>query len=238
MINFLSTKFLLKLEKILIPITNLLIPIILSITLYIALIASPIDYQQGEMVRIMYVHVPAAWMALGIYSFITICSLSHLIWKTKLSYIFAVAAAPIGGLFALITLITGSLWGYPIWGTWWVWDARLTSMLVLLLQYIAYIAIVNSASNIMRAEKPAAMFAIIGFINIPIVKFSVDIWYSLHQPSSFLRLKGIAIHQSMLKPLLLMFVCFILYFGLILLLRSRTILNQQKSRNHYDLYSN
>jgi heme exporter protein C len=238
MMHFLSTKFLLKLEKLLIPTLSLVIPIILSIALYFALIASPIDYQQGEMVRIMYVHVPSAWMALGIYSFIAICSLSNLIWKTKLSYIFSLASAPVGAIFALITLITGSIWGYPIWGTWWVWDARLTSMLILFLQYIAYIAIVSGSHNIMRAEKPASMFAIIGFINIPIVKFSVDIWYSLHQPSSFLRLKGVAIHESMLKPLLLMFLCFILYFGLILLLKSRTILNQQKSQNSHVLYSN
>lgn len=238
MMNFLSTKFLLKLEKLLIPTLSLLIPIILSIALYFALIASPIDYQQGEMVRIMYVHVPSAWMALGIYSFIAICSLSNLIWKTKLSYIFALSSAPVGAIFALITLITGSLWGYPIWGTWWVWDARLTSMLVLFLQYVAYIAIVSGTNNLMRAEKPASMFAIIGFINIPIVKFSVDIWYSLHQPSSFLRFKGVAIHEAMLKPLLLMFLCFILYFTLILLLKSRTIINQQKAQNSYGIYSN
>lgn len=238
MMNFLSTKFLLKLEKLLIPTLGLLIPIILSIALYFALIASPIDYQQGEMVRIMYVHVPSAWMALGIYSFIAICSLSNLIWKTKLSYIFALSSAPVGAIFALITLITGSLWGYPIWGTWWVWDARLTSMLVLFLQYVAYIAIVSGTNNLMRAEKPASMFAIIGFINIPIVKFSVDIWYSLHQPSSFLRFKGVAIHEAMLKPLLLMFLCFILYFTLILLLKSRTIINQQKAQNSYGIYSN
>lgn len=238
MTNFLSTKFLVKLEALLIPTISFLLPIILSISLYFALIASPMDYQQGDMVRIMYVHVPSAWMALGIYSFITICSLSNLIWRTKLSYIFAVAAAPVGAIFSLITLVTGSLWGYPIWGTWWVWDARLTSMLVLFLQYIAYIAIVSGTPNIMRAEKPASIFAIIGFINIPIVKFSVDIWYSLHQPSSFLRLKGVAIHESMLKPLLLMFLCFVLYFILILVLKSRTILNQQKSQKYYGLHSN
>lgn len=238
MTNFLSTKFLVKLEALLIPTISFLLPIILSISLYFALIASPMDYQQGDMVRIMYVHVPSAWMALGIYSFIAICSLSNLVWRTKLSYIFAVSSAPVGAIFSLITLVTGSLWGYPIWGTWWVWDARLTSMLVLFLQYIAYIAIVSGTPNIMRAEKPASIFAIIGFINIPIVKFSVDIWYSLHQPSSFLRLKGVAIHESMLKPLLLMFLCFVLYFILILVLKSRTILNQQKSQKYYGLHSN
>jgi len=183
------------------------------------------------MVRVMYVHVPAAWMSLGIYSFMAICSFSALVWKTRMSYILAIAAAPIGATFALITLVTGSIWGKPIWGTWWVWDARLTSMLVLFFLYISYIAIVNSGSNILRAEKPASVMAIIGFINIPIVKFSVDIWYSLHQPASMLKMSGPSIHSSMLLPLMIMFASFIIYFTLTLLMRTKTIMNNLKQTN-------
>jgi len=214
-----------------IPILAVLLPITLGIGLYLSLYSSPPDYQQGEMVRVMYVHVPSAWMSLGIYSFIAVCSFSALVWKTRLSYFLAVASAPIGASFALITLVTGSLWGKPIWGTWWVWDARLTSMLVLFLLYISYITIVNSGSNILRAEKPASVMALIGFINIPIVKFSVDIWYSLHQPASILRVGGPSIHSSMLLPLMIMFTSFILYFILLLLIRTKLLLNRQK-QNH------
>ena len=231
MLKLLTPNLFLKVEAMFIPILAVLLPITLGPGLYLALYSSPPDYQQGEMVRVMYVHVPSAWMSLGIYSFIAVCSFSALVWKTRLSYFLAVAAAPIGASFALITLVTGSLWGKPIWGTWWVWDARLTSMLVLFLLYISYITIVNSGSNILRAEKPASVMALIGFINIPIVKFSVDIWYSLHQPASILRVGGPSIHSSMLLPLMIMFTSFILYFILLLLIRTKILLNRQK-QNH------
>jgi heme exporter protein C len=231
MLKLLTPNLFLKIEAMFIPILAVLLPITLGPGLYLALYSSPPDYQQGEMVRVMYVHVPSAWMSLGIYSFIAVCSFSALVWKTRLSYFLAVAAAPIGASFALITLVTGSLWGKPIWGTWWVWDARLTSMLVLFLLYISYITIVNSGSNILRAEKPASVMALIGFINIPIVKFSVDIWYSLHQPASILRVGGPSIHSSMLLPLMIMFTSFILYFILLLLIRTKILLNRQK-QNH------
>jgi heme exporter protein C len=231
MLKLLTPNLFLKIEAMFIPILAVLLPIILGTGLYLSLYSSPPDYQQGEMVRVMYVHVPSAWMSLGIYSFIAVCSFSALVWKTRLSYFLAVAAAPIGASFALITLVTGSLWGKPIWGTWWVWDARLTSMLVLFLLYISYITIVNSGSNILRAEKPASVMALIGFINIPIVKFSVNIWYSLHQPASILRVGGPSIHSSMLLPLMIMFTSFILYFILLLLIRTKILLNRQK-QNH------
>ena len=231
MLKLLTPNLFLKVEAMFIPILAVLLPITLGLGLYLALYSSPPDYQQGEMVRVMYVHVPSAWMSLGIYSFIAVCSFSALVWKTRLSYFLAVAAAPIGASFALITLVTGSLWGKPIWGTWWVWDARLTSMLVLFLLYISYITIVNSGSNILRAEKPASVMALIGFINIPIVKFSVDIWYSLHQPASILRIGGPSIHSSMLLPLMIMFTSFILYFILVLLVRTKILLNRQKQNN-------
>jgi heme exporter protein C len=225
MLKLLTPGFFIKIEKVLVPILSILLPITLSTGLYYALISSPPDYQQGEMVRVMYVHVPAAWMSLGIYSFMAICSFSSLVWKTRMSYILAAASAPIGAMFALITLVTGSIWGKPIWGTWWVWDARLTSMLVLFLLYISYIAVVNSGSNILRAEKPASVIALIGFINIPIVKFSVNIWYSLHQPASVFKMGGPSIHSSMLLPLMIMFAGFVIYFMLALIMRTRTILN-------------
>ena len=201
MYKLFSPNLFLKISKFLIPFSGILFLILTPIGLYFSLYNSPEDYQQGSMVRIMYVHVPSAWMSLGIYSFMAICSFSCLVWKTKMSYILSVSAAPIGAGFALITLVTGSIWGKPIWGTWWVWDARLTSMLVLFFIYISYIAIINSGNNLLRAEKPASVMAIIGFINIPIVKFSVDIWYSLHQPASILKLGGPSIHSSMLLPL-------------------------------------
>ncbi|MBA2628783.1 MAG: heme ABC transporter permease [Rickettsiaceae bacterium] len=231
MLKLLTPNLFLKIEAMFIPILAVLLPITLGLGLYLALYSSPPDYQQGEMVRVMYVHVPSAWMSLGIYSFIAVCSFSALVWKTRLSYFLAVAAAPIGASFALITLVTGSLWGKPIWGTWWVWDARLTSMLVLFLLYISYITIVNSGSDILRAEKPASVMALIGFINIPIVKFSVDIWYSLHQPASILRVGGPSIHSSMLLPLMIMFTSFILYFIIVLLVRTKILLNRQKQNN-------
>ena len=228
MYKFFTTSFFYRAEKILIPILAIIFPIICAIGLYYSLIASPVDYQQGEMVRIMYIHVPSAWMSLMIYSFIAICSFSSLVWRVRLTYILAIAAAPIGMMFSLITLVTGSIWGKPIWGTWWVWDARLTSMLVLFFIYIGYISIVNSGNNILRAEKPACVLAIIGFINIPIVKFSVDIWYSLHQPASIIKLSGPSIHNSMLVPLLIMFASFCILFVLLLLMRTRIILHNIK----------
>ena len=231
MLKLLTPNLFLKMEAMFIQVLAVVLPMVLGVGLYLALFSSPPDYQQGEMVRVMYVHVPSAWMSLGIYSFIAVCSFSALVWKTRLSYFLAVASAPIGASFALITLVTGSLWGKPIWGTWWVWDARLTSMLVLFLLYISYITIVNSGSNILRAEKPASVMALIGFINIPIVKFSVDIWYSLHQPASILRVGGPSIHSSMLLPLMIMFTSFILYFILLLLIRTKLLLNRQK-QNH------
>ncbi|RYE06614.1 MAG: heme ABC transporter permease [Rickettsiaceae bacterium] len=220
-------------------VTNKLIPVLtvamLTLTtygLYQALLASPIDYQQGEMVRIMYVHVPSAWMSMGIYIFMAFCSLSNLVWKTKLTYILAVAAAPIGACFAVIALVTGSLWGKPIWGTWWVWDARLTSMFILFLFYIMYIAVVNSGDNLRRSEKPASVIALIGSINIPIVKFSVNLWYSLHQGASIMKSNGPSIHSSMLLPLMIMFGSFICYFLLVLILRTQRLLKIFNTRNN------
>lgn len=232
MFKVLTPQFFAKIEKPLLPILAILFPTTLCAGLYFALFSSPADYQQGEMVRVMYVHVPSAWMSLGIYSFMAVCSFSSLVWKTRISYLLSIAAAPIGATFALITLVTGSLWGKPIWGAWWVWDARLTSMLILFLLYLSYISVTNSGTNILRAEKPASVIAIIGFINIPIVKFSVDIWYSLHQPASVFKMSGPSIHSSMLIPLMIMFASFICFFLLLLLMRTRILLNNIKYKNY------
>lgn len=231
MLRFLTPQFFTKIEKVVLPILGALCPLIISIGLYLSLFFSPPDYQQGEMVRIMYIHVPAAWMSLGVYSFITICSFLSLVYQNRMSYLLSLAMAPIGATFAFITLITGSIWGKPIWGVWWVWDARLTSMLVLFLLYLSYISVTNSGTSILKAEKPACVIAIIGFINIPIVKFSVDIWYSLHQPSSVFKIAGPSIHISMLLPLMTMFTGFIVIFLLLLLIRTRTLINYIKYNN-------
>lgn len=224
MLKLLNPYFFSKSSRFLLPFIAVLFLLSLIWGIYHALIVSPPDYQQGEMVRMMYVHVPASWMALGVFTFIAICSFSNLVWKTQMAYLLAVASAPVGAVFCLISLVTGSLWGKPIWGTWWVWDARLTSMLILFLLYLGYIAVINSGNNIQRAEKPAAVIALIGFINIPIIKFSVNIWYSLHQPASVLRFGSPTIHSRMLWPLMLMFGSFILYFLLILILRTNVLI--------------
>ncbi len=228
MFKLLNPYFFSKLIQTIIPLLLVVMLMLIGLGLYQALIVSPQDYQQGEMVRIMYVHVPASWMALGIYIFMTICSMCNLVWKTKMSFLMAVASAPIGAVFCMVSMITGALWGKPIWGTWWVWDARLTSMLVLFLLYLSYIVVVNSGDSIKRTEKPASVIALIGFINIPIVKFSVNIWYSLHQPASVLRLGNPTIHNSMLRPLMLMFVSAVLYFLLVFSLRSYILIAKFK----------
>lgn len=201
----------------------------LAAGLYMALVTSPSDYQQGEMVRIMYIHVPSAWMALFIYSFMAACSAASFIWKNPLSDMLAQSAAPIGTGFAAITLVTGSLWGKPVWGTWWVWDARLTSMLILFFFYIGYMALLNAFDDKVRAARAAALLSLVGFINIPIVKFSVDFWSTLHQPASIFRKSGPAIHASMLTPLLLMILGVTVYFLLLLCIRTKTIILKRKT---------
>lgn len=195
---------------------------------YFALFASPSDYQQGDYVRIMYVHVPAAWMALAVYMLIAAMSAAYLIWKSPISTTIAVAAAPVGASFTLICLITGAIWGKPIWGSWWVWDARLTSMLILFFIYIGYISLYNAYDNKERAGTVSAVFALIGAINIPIIKFSVEWWNTLHQPASILRSGGVAIDGSMLRPLLIMFFAFVFFFCLVLSLRVQTSLLEKK----------
>ncbi len=233
MLKYLSPYNFMNFSSKILPFSAFVSIIFFVIAIYLSFFNSPPDYQQGDMVRMMYIHVPSAWMALFIYLFIALCSISSIVWKTTLSYFLAVSAAPIGCLFALITLVTGSLWGKPMWGTWWVWDARLTSMFVLFLLYISYIVIVNSADNIMRSEKPASVVALIGTVNIPIVKFSVDIWNSLHQPASILRIGGPTIDGQMIQPLITMFLSCIFYFITILIIRTRKLISNLRRENDF-----
>jgi heme exporter protein C len=189
----------------------------------IAVINSPIDYQQGNAVKIMYLHVPCAWLALMIYCLLALFNLAGFIWKNPFFYIIAKAIAKIGCLLTLITLLTGSIWGKPIWGTWWVFDPRLTSMLILFFLYLGYLILLGSFEDQSKGEKISAVISIIGFINIPIIKFSVEYWNSLHQKASIIRSKGIAIDPAMLKPLMIMsamFFCYFIFLSLVLVKNS------------------
>jgi heme exporter protein C len=199
--------------------------------LYLALFNSPPDYQQGETVRIMYIHVPSAWMALFVYACMAGASAAGLIWRHPVADLLAKAAAPVGAAFTLICLMSGSLWGKPMWGTWWVWDARLTSVLVLFFLYLGYIALVNAFDDPTRGHRAAGILALVGVVNLPIIKFSVDWWNTLHQPASVVRMDGPAIHPDMLWPLLAMAFGFKLIFATILILRVRGEIAAAKIRN-------
>ncbi len=201
--------------------------------LYLSFEAPP-DYQQGETVRIMFVHVPAAWMALFGYSFIAFVSILALIFRHPLGHLAARAAAPIGACFTLVALITGSLWGQPMWGTWWVWDARLTSVLVLFFIYIGYISLWRAIESPEKASRAAAILAIVGFINVPIIKFSVDWWNTLHQPASVSRFARPAIHPDILYPLLMMGIAFMVLFFALLITRMQSEILNQRARRRLD----
>jgi heme exporter protein C len=177
--------------------------IVLGTGLYFAFFVAPADYQQGETVRIMFIHVPAAWLAMFGYGMMAVSALGTLVWRHPLADVAAKATAPIGAAFTLVALITGSLWGKPMWGTWWEWDARLTSVLILFLMYLGLIALWNAIEDPNKAGRVAAVLILVGSINIPIIKFSVDWWNTLHQPASVFRMGGSTIAPSMLYPLLI-----------------------------------
>ena len=205
--------------------------ILLLVALSFALIFSPPDYLQGDSVRIMYVHVPSAWIGLASFTCIAILSIANFIFKTKNLIIITKSIAPLGLLFTCLAIVTGSMWGQPTWGTWWAWDARLTSMVILALFYIGYIVSHKLILNEERANKISSIIAIIGLINIPIIKFSVDWWNTLHQPAS-IKLTGTStIHSSMLMPLLLMFFVLLLYCALIFLMKYKTEIIRMKKKN-------
>ena len=203
--------------------------IVLSVGLVEALVLSPADYKQSESVRIMYVHVPAAWTSVGIFSTIAILSLGALIFKNKYFSTIAKSLAPSGLVFNIIALVTGSIWGKPTWGTWWAWDARITSMLVLCIFYLLFILAWRLFSNKDSILKITAIISILGLINIPIVKFSVDWWSTLHQPAS-ITLSGSSIHSSMLLPLIIMTAAFVLFSILIFLMKYNTELIKIKNK--------
>jgi heme exporter protein C len=184
---------------------------LLAIGLYMSFTA-PEDFQQGITVRIMYIHVPFAWLAMMCYTLMGLSALGTLVWRHPLADVALKAAAPVGAVFTALALITGSIWGKPMWGTWWVWDARLTSVFVLFLMYLGIIALTRALDDPARAARAAAIITLVGFINIPIIKFSVDWWNTLHQPASVFRLDGPTIHPSLLWPLAVMALGFTFLF--------------------------
>ena len=208
----------------------LLFIIILSIGLTEALVLSPEDYKQSHSVRIMYVHVPAAWITLGIFSVITFLSVIGYIFKIKNFFLISKSLAPSGFVFNIVALVTGSIWGKPTWGTWWAWDARITSMLILLLFYIMYLVAWRIYENNDNAFKITTVITILGIVNIPIIKYSVDWWNTLHQPASINILTKSSIHISMLFPLLIMTAAFALFSLLIFLMKYNTELIKIKNK--------
>ena len=184
-----------------------------------SLFISPADYLQGDTVRIMYVHVPASWLALQIFAVMSICGFITLIFKTRVFTLIAKSLAPIGFTFSLVSLFTGSIWGQPTWGTFWTWDARLTSMLVLVILYIIYIVIWKINLKFNLAEKLTSIVSLIGLANLPIIKFSVEWWNTLHQPATIKLTESSTIHSTMLTPLLLMFIAFLSFSIVIFLIR-------------------
>lgn len=204
--------------------------LLLGAGLYLGLVASPADYQQGETVRIMYVHVPSAWLAMAGYTTMAISAAVGLIWKHPLADLTARAAAPVGAAFTFVCLVSGSLWGKPMWGTWWAWDARLTSMLILFFLYLGYMALNNAFDDPGRGARASAILALAGFVNVPIIKFSVDWWNTLHQPASIIRAGMPAVDPAMLVPLLLMALGFTTFFVTVLLLRIRAEILAAKIR--------
>jgi len=204
--------------------------LVLSIGLTEALIFSPEDYKQSHSVRIMYVHVPAAWITLGIFSFITFLSVIGYIFKIRNFFLISKSLAPSGFVFNVIALVTGSIWGKPTWGTWWAWDARITSMLILVLFYIMYLVAWRIFENNEKVFKITSIITILGIINVPIIKYSVDWWNTLHQPASINILSKSSIHVSMLYPLLLMTAAFALFSLLIFLMKYNTELIKIKNK--------
>ena len=205
--------------------------VLLLVALSFALILSPPDYLQGDSVRIMYVHVPSAWIGLASFTSIAFLSIVNFVFKIKNIKLITKSIAPIGLMFTCLAIVTGSLWGQPTWGTWWAWDARITSMLILALFYIGFIAAHKFISEQERANKISSIVAIIGLINVPIIKYSVEWWNTLHQPASIKLTGSSTIHSSMLMPLILMFFVLLLYCALIFLMKYKTEIIRIKKKN-------
>ena len=219
--NFFPNKIILLNDKFFAGLVILLILVILVGLIY-ALFISPPDYVQGDSVRIMYVHVPTSLLALACFGFIGIASICTLIFKIKILPLMAKSLAPVGFLFAIVSVVTGSLWGKPTWGIWWVWDARLTSMLILLLFYVAYMAVWKFVDNFEKANKISSIIGILGTLNLPIIRYSVDWWSTLHQSSSLTLTSAPTIHYTMLIPLLIMLVGMVIYALIIFLMKYKS----------------
>ena len=219
--NFFPNKIL-SLNKNIFTVLIVIMISVIIVGLINALITSPPDAVQGNSVRIMYVHVPSSFIAIGCFGFIGIASIATLIFKVKILPLMSKSIAPVGSVFCLISIVTGSLWGKPTWGIFWVWDARLTSMLILLIFYLAYIAVWKFIENYEKANKTASIVAIIGSLNLPVIKYSVDWWNTLHQPSSITLTSAPTIHYTMLVPLIIMLVGMIIYSLVIFLMKYKT----------------
>jgi heme exporter protein C len=231
MFKFFSSSSVYHLIVKIIKFINSIFFLVLVISFTFALVLSPPDYIQGDSVRIMYVHVPSAWLGLACFSFITLFSIFNFIFKIKNFYFINKCIAPIGLLFTCLAIVTGSLWGQPTWGTWWAWDARLTSMLVLMLFYVFYILVFKIIKKEELIIKISSIIAIIGSINLPIIKYSVEWWSTLHQPASIKIIGSSTIHSTMLLPLMAMLFVFLLYAALIFLMKYKTEIIRIKKKN-------
>lgn len=226
-----SPKHFYRISGKLIPWLGAITAVLFVAGLYFGLFKAPPDYQQGESYRIMFVHVPAAWMSMFIYTFMAVLYAIHLIWNIKLADVMASSSAAMGASFTFLALATGSLWGKPMWGTWWVWDARLTSELILLFLYLGYIALVSAIEDKRTAARAGGLLILVGVVNIPIIHYSVEWWNTLHQGPTVTKLDKPSIHPSMLLPLLLMALAFQCYYFTLVLVRARTELLERERRS-------
>lgn len=222
-----------KLSSQMLPWLNIIFLILLSYGLYAGLVLAPPDYQQGDSYRIIYIHVPSAWMSLFIYVVMAITGAISLVWRMKLAEVITISSAPIGASFTFIALVTGSLWGKPMWGTWWVWDARLTSELILLFLYLGVIGLYGAIDDKRVAAKAVAILALVGVVNIPIIHYSVEWWNTLHQGPTVTKMDKPSIHISMLIPLLVMALAFKIYYIIALLQRARLELIEREANSQW-----
>lgn len=221
-----------RISRLLTPLFGALFLILSSIGAYYGLFVAPADYQQGDSYRIIFIHVPAAWLSLFIYIVMAVAGAIGLIWRMKMAFIVAICSAPIGAAFTALALATGAIWGKPIWGTWWVWDARLTSELILLFLYFGVMALFYAFEERKTAERAMALLCVVGVVIVPIIHYSVEWWSSLHQGATVFRDGGPAMPPSMLVPLLLMALGFTFFYGYTLFLRAQNMVlsNERKSR--------
>ena len=228
-----SPPYFYRLAGLLVPWLAVLCVALLAAGLFGGLVLAPPDYQQGESYRIIFIHVPSAWMSLFVYMVMAVAAAIGFVWRMKLAEVIAISSAPIGASFTFLALITGSLWGKPMWGTYWVWDARLTSELLLLFLYLGVIALYGAIEDKRVAARAAAIVAMVGVVNIPIIHYSVEWWNTLHQPATITKLDKPSIDSSMLIPLLIMALAFKVFYGVTVLLRARCELLQRERNSNW-----